>query len=96
MNLPDLKALEKLAKICRKAGIKTFKSGDVEFTLTDHEPKPATRQSKKKQEAAAAQQETAAEAPVGDVLTDPDGWEKLSFEDKVFYSSTGQLDEKSN
>lgn len=35
MALPSPKELTKLANACRKAGIKTFKCGDVEFTLTD-------------------------------------------------------------
>lgn len=32
------KELVKLAAACRRAGIKTFKSGDIEFTLTDETP----------------------------------------------------------
>lgn len=35
MNLPDPKALKKLADTCRKAGIKHFRSADFEFTLSD-------------------------------------------------------------
>lgn len=51
MDLPDLKSLKKLADVCRKSGIKTFKSGDVEFTLSE-EPltpirKPRTSKSQK-------------------------------------------------
>jgi hypothetical protein len=33
-----VKELKKLAAACRSAGIKTYKSGDVEFTLTDEAP----------------------------------------------------------
>ncbi len=38
MSLPDYKSLKKLADICRKAGIKSFKNADCEFTLTDEAP----------------------------------------------------------
>lgn len=38
MSLPDFKSIRKLADICRKAGIKSFKNADFEFTLTDDAP----------------------------------------------------------
>jgi glutamine synthetase len=38
MSLPDLKKLKKLADYCRKAGIKSFKNPEFEFTLTDERP----------------------------------------------------------
>lgn len=38
MALPSPKELLKLANACRKAGIKSFKSGELEFTLTDEAP----------------------------------------------------------
>lgn len=38
MTLPSAKDLKKLADSCRKAGIKHFKSGDLEFTLSDEAP----------------------------------------------------------
>lgn len=38
MTLPSAKDLKKLADSCRKAGIKHFKSGDLEFTLSDELP----------------------------------------------------------
>lgn len=34
----DYKALQKLAKACRAAGIKHFKNADMEFTLSDEGP----------------------------------------------------------
>lgn len=37
----NVKELKKLAAACRKAGIKTYKCGDVEFTLTEDEPQSA-------------------------------------------------------
>jgi hypothetical protein len=38
LNIPDPKDLKKLADACRKAGIKHFKQGDLEFTLSDEAP----------------------------------------------------------
>ncbi len=38
MDFPNAKDLKKLADACRKAGIKHFKSGNVEFTLSDEVP----------------------------------------------------------
>lgn len=49
MNLPDPKALKKLAAACRKAGIKTYKCGELEFTLTDDEPVSNYKAAKQKQ-----------------------------------------------
>lgn len=46
MSLPDSKTLKKLADSCRKAGIKHFKSGDIEFTLTDDPPVSAYMRSR--------------------------------------------------
>ena len=37
------KELERLAKMCRKAGIKSFKSPEFEFTLTDEAPQKTTK-----------------------------------------------------
>lgn len=49
MDLPDLKALKRLAKTCREAGIHTFKGAGIEFTLT-HEAPPSPRRQKRSQE----------------------------------------------
>lgn len=38
MSTPDYKNLKKLADACRKAGIKSFKNAELEFTLTDAPP----------------------------------------------------------
>ncbi len=43
MNFPDAKKLKKLADACRKAGIKSFKSPEFEFTLTDELPERKPR-----------------------------------------------------
>lgn len=46
MSLPSVKDLKQLAKACRKAGIKHFKSGEFEFTLTDDLPAPIYKSKK--------------------------------------------------
>ncbi len=46
----DPKQLAKLAKECRKAGIKSFKGFGMEFTLTDEAPKSVYKQSKMAQD----------------------------------------------
>jgi len=38
MSQPDYKALKKLADACRKAGIRSYKDANCEFTLTDDAP----------------------------------------------------------
>lgn len=50
MALPTPKELKKLADTCRKAGIRTFKCGDIEFTLDD--APPAQKRPKKAAESA--------------------------------------------
>lgn len=58
MDLKDPKSLKKLAAICRKAGIKTFKSGDFEFTLTDDLPRSDKKTKKSEALPATAEVET--------------------------------------
>lgn len=48
MTLPDIKALKKLADACRKAGIKSYKSPEFEFTLTEDAPVKDRRSKKAK------------------------------------------------
>jgi hypothetical protein len=43
MSILNPKDLIKLANACRKAGIKHYKQGDIEFTLTDDLPQPQSR-----------------------------------------------------
>lgn len=43
----DLKSLKKLAELCRKVGIKTFKNSDIEFTLSDDQPIAIVKRSRK-------------------------------------------------
>jgi hypothetical protein len=38
VQLPDLKALNKLIALCRKQGVKVIKLGDMELTLSDDAP----------------------------------------------------------
>lgn len=73
------KEIKKLADACRKAGIKSFKNSEVEFTLSDTIPfaQPNTRRVRK--------------ATVSDVLEQPDvvinDETTLSDEDILFWSS---------
>lgn len=71
----DLKSLKKLAELCRKVGIKTFKNADMEFTLSD-DVAPVSRASRKDN----------AKAPVvesnEDVVTN-----SLTEEEMLFWSS---------
>lgn len=78
MALPTAKELKALAKMCREAGIKHFKHGDIEFTLSDEAPVKPPRKNGKAVTAA---------APV-----DPeseDSWDKLTEEEKLFWSVRG-------
>lgn len=43
MSNIDYKAIKKLADVCRKAGIKHYKSADFEFTLTDEAPQTVSK-----------------------------------------------------
>lgn len=75
----DPKDLKKLAAACRAAGIASFKSGDVEFTLSDS--KPTARKSKPT---------TTKEVPKDAGLDlDPasDGWDSLSPEERLLWST---------
>jgi hypothetical protein len=56
MSPPSAKDLKKLADACRKAGIKHFKQGDLEFTLSDDAPVSNYKKSK------ATKQPTSADA----------------------------------
>ena len=72
MELPDYKALKKLAESCRKVGIKSFKSAAFEFTLTDDLPTP---------------KKSAPKAPTGELPTqalDPETLDDVSL---LFWSS---------
>lgn len=82
----DPKELKKLADACRKAGIKSYKSGDVEFTLTD-EPPPVSAYKKRK---AFKTSPEASNSPE-DGLIEADGWDTLSEEQKLFYSARDPL-----
>ncbi len=70
----EVKELKKLAAACRKAGIKTFKSGEIEFTLADA-PVKAPRASKK------------VAAPAGAAEIDEKGWDSFTDDEKMFWSA---------
>lgn len=67
MTLLSTKDLVKLANACRKAGIKTFKSEGIEFTLTDEIPEKVIK-GKKGLEAAESSQPTNEELPYESLL----------------------------
>lgn len=75
----DPKELKKLADACRKAGIKHYKSGDIEFTLADEAP--VSNYKKRKPKSPLTSLEVAPDAPVKS-----DGWDTLTEDQKLFYS----------
>ncbi len=77
MEIPDYKQLKKLADACRKAGIKQFKGGGFEFTLTDDAPEPSPY----KQAKAAKTMHQGPETPESDPV--------LSDEEMLFWSAGG-------
>jgi hypothetical protein len=80
MDLPEIKKLDEIIKLCRKRGVKSFRMGEMEITLGDAEVAPARGAAK-----------PAAETPKAFVQGDLDanGWEKLSPEEQMFYSVGG-------
>jgi hypothetical protein len=46
MNLPDLKALDKIIALCRKRGVKVIKIDNIELTLSEEAPVSAYKQTK--------------------------------------------------
>lgn len=71
MNLPDLKALDKIIALCRKRGVKEIQIGDVRIALGDEIPQSAYKAKKE------------ASLPIADPLSDP---EALTEEQALFYS----------
>lgn len=71
------KELIKLASACRKAGIKSYKQGDVEFTLTDDLPEIRSNSKKTSGVSLSAND------------TDLADGEELSPEDLLFWSVGG-------
>lgn len=84
------KDLISLAKTCRKAGIKHYKSEEVEFTLTDESP---ISQYKKRLNKKSLNPETL--QLVADQI-ESDGWENLSLEQKLNWSSDSLIEEEIN
>ena len=75
----DTKLIKKLADACRKAGIRQFKGYGIEFTLSDDAPPQSAYKRK-----TAPKQETQQPA---DPLSPTDGWDSMSDEEKLFFSS---------
>jgi len=77
----DTKSLKKLADVCRKAGIKSFKNGQFEFTLTDSIPESNYKKAKK------------AAVSISDSPIDDDS---LTQDQILFYSALDPLAPKEN
>lgn len=83
----DPKELKKLAKACREAGILSYKADGIEFTLTEEAPQSPYKRRKAKV--------PAIDPNIAPDLVDTDGWDSLSEEQKLFYSSHDPLFENS-
>lgn len=79
MAFPNAKEIKKLADLCRKSGIASFKCPEFEFTLTLDAPESTYK--KKKQKAA----ESIPDTPIETDL--------LSEEALLFWSSSGETTE---
>lgn len=79
MERPDLTYVQDLIKLCRKQGVTTIKLGGLELTLSENTPAPAKPRGKSAKRANHGEQ--------GDI--ESDGWESLSDEEKLMWSSTG-------
>lgn len=77
MNLPDLKALDKLIQLCRKRGIKTVKMGELELTLSEDAPEKQTRKPAKNGFTASVESDSG----------DPEVFDALSDQEKLFWSA---------
>lgn len=86
MDLPNPKELKKLADMCRKAGIKHFKSDKFEFTLTDEVPLSQYKLNKAK----------TVQTPAGSAY-DPATFQSDALaEDELLFWSTGVAPEQGN
>jgi hypothetical protein len=74
----NFKELKKLAAACRKAGIKSYKDSNCEFTLTDEPPVSSYKRRKR-------DPNTGANGPVIDPNLKVDG--SLSPEELLFWST---------
>lgn len=81
MNAADLKALKRLAAICRKAGILHFKNEQFEFTLTEEAPVALVKAKKNVEQ-------TPAMTPNVPFTTDT-----LTAEELLFWSTGAPIDE---
>ena len=64
----QLKDLKKLVAYCRQAGITTYKSGDVEFTLSSVDPKEEKKVVKKLKQVERTVEQRLAELSDEDIL----------------------------
>ena len=87
MELPTPKELLSIARACRKAGITRFRSGDIEFTLSDAPPVSQYRRDSRNSSKNVAISPAGSEA---DTKFESDG---LTEEQLMFYSVQGQPEE---
>lgn len=76
MELPDLKQLQSLITLCRKSGVSEVEFNGLRLTLTPIEKKAPRGKTAKAQ---------TADLGPNDPVTD--GWDNLSEEDRLFWSS---------
>ena len=79
MDLPDLKKLNKIIALCRKQGVETIDLNGIKITLGSP-PVKAKNTKALKIESNVKDQEQAFQA---------DGWDDLSEEDRLLWSSSG-------
>lgn len=80
------KQLKQLAAACRKAGIKKYKCGEIEFELADEALLGAHVK------AAPAKGAKPAAAPGGTAEIDRTGWDNMTDEQKLFWSAEHAAD----
>lgn len=83
MQLPDLKALDKIIALCRRRGVKSIKIDNVELTLSEDAPESTY---KKKQ---------AAKVNHG-ITADQISSDEPSESELLFWSSGGLTEEEAN
>lgn len=86
-DFPSPKDIRQLAAACRKAGITYFKCGEVEFQLSTQTVLVGT---KRKGRAAAASQPPTSYSP------EDKGWDNLTEEEKLFFSSAPAIPEQAS
>lgn len=84
----DIKELTEIIKVCRKLGVKDLEMEGLKISLSDMAVQGVN---KPKRRRVASPSTTVAPAAMSDNPISADAFEGLSFEDKLFWSSTGQV-----